>query len=91
MVASTGMFMVDALQFFQGMPKDKIKNIAFEIVINWKDDYRISAIKGKTFLGYHNLAYYYVSWALAVPDKLSQLQLPYDDEYKLALRMYKPK
>lgn len=91
------MFMVDALQFFNGMPKEEIKKIAFEIAMQGtqgyrpdKDDYRISSIKGKTFSGYHILAYYYVSWALAIPEMLSQLQLPYDEEYKLALTMHKP-
>lgn len=91
------MFMVDALQFFDGMPKEEIKKMAFEIAMQGtqgyrpdKDDYRISSIKGKTFSGYHILAYYYVSWALAIPEMLSQLQLPYDDEYKLALSMHKP-
>ncbi len=91
------MFMVDALQFFDGMPQEEIKKIAFEIAMQGtqgyrsdKDDYRISSIKGKTFSGYHILAYYYVSWALAIPEMLAQLQLPYDDEYKLALTMFKP-
>ncbi|MBE7441148.1 MAG: hypothetical protein KFKLKKLM_02161 [Flavobacteriales bacterium] len=91
------MLMVDALQFFEGMPKEEIKKIAFEIAIQGtqgyrpeKDNYNISSIKGKTFSGYHILAYYYVSWALAIPEMLSQLQLPYDDEYKLALTMHKP-
>ena len=91
------MFMVDALKFFDGMPKEKIKEIAFDIAMQGtqgyrpdKDDYRISSIKGKTFSGYHILAYYYVSWALAIPEMLPQLQLPYDDEYNLALPMHKP-
>lgn len=91
------MFMVDALQFFEGMPREEIKNIAFDIAMQGtqgyrpdKDDYRISSLKGKIFSGYHILAYYYVSWALAIPEMLSQLQLPYDDEYKLALTMHKP-
>lgn len=51
-----------------------------------KSDYRI---KGKTFSGYHILAYYYVSWALSLPDMLEELQLPYSREYELALRMYR--
>jgi hypothetical protein len=63
------------------------KNLIFRLN---KEDYKISSIKGKTFSGYHILAYYYVSWALAIPEMLSQLQLPYDDEYKLALTMHKP-
>lgn len=92
------MFMVDALEFFNGMPKEDIKKIAFEIAMQGTQgfkpenkDYRISAVKGKTFSGYHILAYYYVSWAQAIPEMLSQLQLPFDDEYKLALSMYNPK
>lgn len=91
------MFMVDALQFFKEKSKEEIKIIAFEIAMQGtqgfrpdKNDYRISSISGKTFSGYHILAYYYVSWALAIPEMLSQLQLPYDEEYKLALTMHKP-
>ena len=56
-----------------------------------KDDYRINSIKGKTFSGYHILAYYYVSWMLALPEMVSQLNLPYEEEYKLATTMHKPK
>lgn len=91
------MFMVDAFQFFDGMPKEEIKKIAFEIAMQGtqgfrpdKEDYRISSIIGKTFSGYHILAFYYVSWALAIPEMLSQLQLPYDAEYQLALTIHKP-
>lgn len=91
------MFMVDALRYFEKKSKEEIKKIAFEIAIQGtqgyrpdKDDYRISSISGKTFSGYHILAYYYVSWVLAIPEMLSQLHLPYDQEYKLALTMYKP-
>jgi Flp pilus assembly protein TadD len=91
------MFMVDALKFFENKPAEEIKKIAFEIATQGtqgyrpdKTDYRISSISGKTFSGYHILAYYYVSWALAIPEMLTQLQLPYDDEYKMALTMYKP-
>jgi tetratricopeptide (TPR) repeat protein len=91
------MFMVDALKFFEGMPQEEIKKIAFEIAMQGTqgyrpdiDNYRISSIKGKVFSGYHILAYYYVSWVLALPEMLSELQLPYDDEYKIALSMHKP-
>ncbi len=91
------MYMVDALEFFRGKPKEEIKNIAFEIAMQGtqgynpdKDNYRISAVKGKKFTGYHILAYYYVSWALAVPEMLESLKLPYDDEYKLALTLFGP-
>ncbi len=92
------MFMVDALQYFETVPKEKIKAIAVEIAMNGTqgyrpdgNDYRISAIPGKLFSGYHILAYYYVSWMLAIPEMVSELHLPYDDEYKLAILMHKPK
>lgn len=92
------MFMVDALQYFDGKSNEEIKKIAYEIAMQGtqgyrpdKDNYRINSIKGKTFSGYHILAYYYVSWALSIPEMLAQLQLPFDDEYSMALTMHKPK
>ena len=91
------MFMLDALQFFESKPKEEIKKIAFEIATQGtqgyrpdKDDYRINSVKGKTFSGYHILAYYFVSWSLAIPEMVSQLNLPYEAEYKMALTMHKP-
>jgi tetratricopeptide (TPR) repeat protein len=94
---AVAMFMVDALQFFEGMPQEDIKKIAIEIAMQGtqgyrpdKDDYRINSVKGKTFSGYHILAYYYVSWSLAIPEMVSQLNLPYEAEYKMALTMHKP-
>lgn len=91
------MFMVDALQYFDGMPKEQIHKIAFEIALQGtqgyrpdKDDYKINSIPGKIFSGYHILAYYYVSFALAAPEVLPDLNLPFDDEYKYAKSMDKP-
>ncbi len=56
-----------------------------------KMDYRISSISGKVFSGYHILAYYYVSWMLSNPEMVPQLQLPYEEEYNLAMKMVKQK
>ncbi len=88
------MYMIDALNYFDKMSKDEIKNIAFEIAMLGrqgfnpkKKGYTLSSIPGKSFSGYHILAYYYVSWKLAIPEMVDQLQLPYDEEYKLALSM----
>ena len=88
------MFMVDALQYFETIPKEKIKEIAFEIAMNGTQgyrpdgkDYRISAMPGKLFSGYHILAYYYVSWALAMPEQVEQIGLSYQQEYELAKQM----
>lgn len=88
------MFMIDAIQYFKNIPKEKVKKIAFDIAMQGtqgfspdKKDYTISSMPGKVFSGYHILAYYYVSFAIALPEMLSQLQLPFDDEYKLANTM----
>ncbi|MCF8332222.1 MAG: tetratricopeptide repeat protein [Bacteroidales bacterium] len=90
------MYMVDALQYFSEMPEEKIKKIAFDIAMQGTQgfdpngkDYTVSSMPGKTFSGYKILAYYYISWALAIPEMVSELQLPYDKEYELALKMYK--
>jgi tetratricopeptide (TPR) repeat protein len=92
------MFMVDAMQFFDGMDKEAIKKIAFEIAMQGtqgynpeRKNYTINSIPNKKFSGYHILAYYYVSWALAIPEMLSQLPLPYEEEFKMALTMFKQK
>lgn len=85
------MFMVEALQFFDGMEMENIKKIAVEIALQGthgyrpdKKDYTLNSIPDKTFSGYHILAYYYVSWALSDPMMLPKLGLPYEEEYKLA-------
>jgi len=95
---SVVMYMVSALEFFQGMANDEIRKIAFDIALQGrlgyspdKDGYRIPSIPNKEFSGYNILAFYYVSWALSNPDMLSQLQLPYSEEYKLALDIFNPK
>ncbi|MBL7961761.1 tetratricopeptide repeat protein, partial [bacterium] len=74
------MFMVDALQYFDGIPKEEIKKIAFEIAMRGtqgyspaQKDYRIHSIPDKTFSGFHILAYYYVSWMIAIPEMVPQL------------------
>jgi hypothetical protein len=51
---------------------------------------KVGSIPHKTFSGYHLLAYYYVSFALAVPERLELLDLPYKNEYEMALTMHKP-
>ncbi len=89
-------FMVDALQFLKGMPNDKIKALAFEIAtigtqgINPSNgkSYKVSSIPGKDFSGYNLLAYYYVSWSLAMPDMVGQLGLNYEKEYEMARQMH---
>jgi hypothetical protein len=91
------MFMVDALGYFEKLSKEMVKKIAFEIAMLGtqgfspeKSGYKLSSIIDKEFSGYHILAYYYVSWAIAMPDMLSKLQLPFDSEYQMAISMHNP-
>jgi Tfp pilus assembly protein PilF len=88
------MFMVDALQFFKNKKKEEIKKIAFEIAMQGTQgynpevkNYKLNTIPNKIFTGYHILAYYYVSWALAIPELLNEIQLPFDEEYKMASKL----
>lgn len=90
------MFMGGALKFFEDKSKEEIKKIAFEIAMQGTQgydpnikNYKLSTIPNQTFSGYQILAYYYVSWSIAIPEMLAQLQLPFDEEYKLASTMFK--
>lgn len=94
---AVAMYMLEALQYFEPKPQEEIKKIAFEIAMlgthgftPTKQGYKLASIDQKEFSGYHILAYYYVSFALAIPEMLTQLQLPYDKEYQMALTMYNP-
>lgn len=88
------MYMADALKYFGKLSAEKVKSIAHEIAMKGmygiqpeKKDYTLPAIPGKTFTGYNLLAYYYVSWAMAEPSKLRELQLPFDKEYAVAKQL----
>ena len=93
---AVAMYMVGAIEFLKPMAKTKVKEFAFEFAtlgmsgIDPKTDgYSIPSIKNKSFTGYQALAYYYVSWATAIPEMLAQLQMPFDKEYELAKQMTK--
>jgi tetratricopeptide (TPR) repeat protein len=88
------MFMVEALEYFESLSKDKIKEIAYEIAYKGtqgydpnKIDYTIDLIPNKNFSGFQILAYYYVSFALGAPEILMEVGLPYHEEYLLAKTM----
>ncbi len=77
---------------FINQPPDEIKKIAFEIATigmggidpNKEHGYEIPSIPASKFSGYKTLAYYYVRWALSMPEMLKSLQMPFDTEYELA-------
>ncbi len=91
------MYMLSAMQYFDKLPHEDVKKIAFEIAtvgingISPDKKYSIKSIPDKEFGGYEFLAYYYVSWAREFPDALDKIGLPFNKAYETALEMYKSK
>lgn len=90
------MFMVDALKYFKDKTAADIKQTALEIAMLGtmgidpnKKEYIISSIRDKRFSGNQVLAYYYVSWALAMPEQVHHLGLDYKTEYEIANKLFK--
>ena len=91
------MYMLGAMEHFDTLEPRDVHRIALEIAmvgvtgINPKGTYSIKSIPDKEFGGYQFLAYYYVSWARAIPEKLDALGLPFSKAYETALQMYNKK
>ena len=91
------MYMLGAMEYFDTLEPRDIHRIALEIAmvgvtgINPNKKYSIKSIPDKEFGGYQLLAYYYVSWARAIPEKLEHLGLPFSKAYESALQMYNAK
>ena len=88
------MFMVEALQHFKDKDEKDIKQTAFELAMLGtqgidpnKKDYIISSINNKRFSGNQILAFYYVSWALAMQEQVQHLGLDFGKEFELAKKM----
>lgn len=88
------MYMLAAMEYFDTLESHEVHRIALEIAmvgvtgIHPKKKYSIKSIPNKEFGGYEFLAYYYVSWARAIPEKLNSLGLPFSKAYESALQMY---
>lgn len=91
------MYMLGAMQYFDTIEPHEVHRIALEIAmvgvtgINPNKKYNIKSMPDKEFGGYELLAYYYVSWARAIPDKLEHLGLPFSKAYESALQLYNAK
>lgn len=91
------MYMLGAMEYFDTLDSQDVHRIALEIAmvgvngINPKNKYSIKSIPDKEFGGYQFLAYYYVSWARAIPHMLDKLGLPFTKAYENALQMYNAK
>jgi hypothetical protein len=92
------MYMLGAMQDLDKFSARDVHKIAIEIAMvgvngispNNKG-YKIPSIPNREFGGYEFLAWYYVSWARAIPEKLSSLGLPFHDAYESALQLYNNK
>lgn len=91
------MYMLGAMEYFDTLDSQDVHRIALEVAmvgvngINPKKKYSIKSIPDKEFGGYQLLAYYYVSWARAIPHMLDNLGLPFSKAYESALQMYNAK
>ena len=91
------MYMLGAMEYFDTLTPQDVHRIAVEIAtvgvtgISPKGNYSIKSIPGKEFGGYQFLAYYYVSWARAIPHMLDKIGLPFSKAYEAALQMYNSK
>lgn len=91
------MYMLGAMEYFDKLDSQDVHRIALEIAmvgvngINPKKKYSIKSIPDKEFGGYQLLAYYYVSWARAIPHMLDNLGLPFSKAYESALQTYNAK
>jgi len=54
-----------------------------------KKEYIISSIANKRFSGNQVLSYYYVSWAIAMPEQVQHLGLYFIKEYEMAKKLSK--
>ena len=87
-----GLFKV--LRELRGWPLEAIRTLAVEIAmlgaqgINPTKKYALKSLPNRgEMYGEEVLAYYYVAWAKAFPDKLDMLGLPYKAAYASALSM----
>ena len=91
------MYMLGAMEYFDTLDPQEVHRIALEIAmvgvtgIHPEKKYSIKSIPDKEFGGYELLAYYYVSWARAIPEKLDDLGLPFSKAYESALQLYNGK
>lgn len=92
------MYMLGAIEYLEKLSREDVKRIALEIAIVGingispnNDGYKINAIPNKEFKGYEFLAYYYVSWAIAIPEQVDSLGLPFKAAYDSAVALHKAK
>jgi len=92
---STVMYIVDALQFFEGKSTDEIRKVGFEIGMLGRNGidtdtpekkYSLKSIPGKKFSGRHLLAYMYTAFQKFDPDV--DTGIDFDEEYEQAMELF---
>ena len=90
------MYMIAAISYLKGLSEEKVKDIAVEIaqagihgIDPNKDGYKLAQVSNKRFNGNQFLSWYYVSWAMGMPDAVGMLGLPFEKEYDMAKGMSK--
>ena len=90
--AAVMMHMVDAIRELRAMSTEQIRKTAVEIAMlgmnginpTKKSGYALPSLGGVDMSGCRALAYYYVSWSMAFPEKIEMLGLPFASEYEQA-------
>lgn len=83
------MHMVDAIRILGKMSIQDVKRVAVEIALvgtkginpSKKSGYSVPGLGNTDMSGCRALAFYYVSWKLAFPEKIELLGLPFSNEY----------
>lgn len=92
---STVMYIVDALQYFEGKSTDEIRKVGFEIGMLGRNGidadtpekkYSLNSITGKKFSGRHLLAYMYTAFQKFDPDV--DTGIDFDEEYEQAKELF---
>ena len=90
--------MVAALEYMEGRPMPEVKKIAYDAamlgvggIAPEKTGYFLPSVPGREFGGYELLAWYYVSWAISMPEMVDKLNLPFSSAYASALSMREAK
>lgn len=89
------MYMVDAIKRLKAMPAGEVRGIAVEIAIlgmhgispDKRSGYAVKSLGEEDMSGPKTLAYYYISWRIAFPEKVGGLGLPFENEYLQAMSL----
>jgi hypothetical protein len=95
---ATVMFCLDALQLFENMDEEEVRQVSQEIAVIGMDGldyassdqkYTLQSIPGRKFSGLHLMALMYVGFKQIAPDR--DTGIPFESEYRQALVFHRRK